>query len=60
LKLLESINRYLTEIQLTNPEDPFGHGLISLYAPRGGLGLYVQNGAASYRRVVIEPLEVTE
>jgi serine/threonine-protein kinase len=60
LKLLESINRYLTEIQLTNPEDPFGNGLIPLYAPRGGLGLYVQNGAASYRRVVIEPLEVAE
>ncbi|HZV04310.1 MAG TPA: protein kinase [Gemmataceae bacterium] len=50
----------LFKLQTTHPEDPFGRGVFPVYAPRGGLGLYVYNGAAAFRRVVIEPLDDLE
>jgi hypothetical protein len=31
-------------------------GVRAVYAPRGGLGLYVNHGVASFRRVVVQPV----
>jgi serine/threonine-protein kinase len=59
-ELVDYTNEHLKETRKTNPEDPFVHGLTPLYAPRGGLGLYVHNGTASFRYVAIEPLEDPE
>jgi len=50
----------LTEAHKLEPDEPFNRGLHPVYAPRGGLGLYVENGTAAFRRVVIEPLEDPE
>jgi serine/threonine-protein kinase len=36
---------------------PYLDGLAPTYAPGGGLGLYVQRGSASFRRVAVEPLD---
>src|SRR5579883_2553754 len=59
-KLGGFINGYLTEAHKLEPDEPFNRGLHPVYAPRGGLGLYVENGTAAFRRVVIEPLEDPE
>jgi tRNA A-37 threonylcarbamoyl transferase component Bud32 len=59
-KLGDLINGYLPEAHKLEPEEPFNRGLAPVYAPRGGLGLYVENGTAAFRRVVIEPLEDAE
>ena len=56
-RFVQFTNEYLDGIRKSKPEDPFGRGLNPAYAPRGGLGLYVRNGSAAFRRVVIEPLD---
>jgi hypothetical protein len=59
-QLVDRSNKILRDLRKNLPEPPFGKDLQFVYSPRGGLGLYVQNGTAAYRRVVIEPLEDTE
>jgi serine/threonine-protein kinase len=56
-QLVESLNNYLAWVRKNQPDEPFAYRLDPTYAPRGGLGLYVRNGSASFRNVVIEPLE---
>jgi hypothetical protein len=55
--LLEFTNKYLAGIRKEQANDPFARDFEPIYAPRGGLGLFVSDGSASFRRVVIEPLE---
>jgi serine/threonine-protein kinase len=59
-RLADHTNAYLSMTRKIHPEEPFGRGVDPVYAPRGGLGLYVDNGTAAFRRVVIEPLEDLE
>jgi serine/threonine-protein kinase len=39
------------------PDQPYAQGLDPAYSPGGGLGLYVERSSASFRRVVVEPLD---
>ncbi len=41
------------------PYAAFSRGLRPEFVPRGGLGLYVNRGSASFRHVVVEPLDST-
>jgi tRNA A-37 threonylcarbamoyl transferase component Bud32 len=59
-EMVDHTTEHLRTEQKLHPSEPFGRGVFPVYAPRGGLGLYVQQGAASFRRVVIEPLEDPE
>jgi serine/threonine-protein kinase len=43
------------EIRRRRPDD-IPNGISPTFAPRGGLGLFVSRGTASFRRVVVEPL----
>ena len=59
-RMMGVANDYLTEVRKRQPEESLAQDCAVIYAPRGGLGLYVQNGTASFRRVVIEPLDDPE
>jgi hypothetical protein len=56
----EAIHRNLAEhsrlMKPRFPNDPFVQQFQPAFAPRGGLGLYIQRGTASFRRVRVEPL----
>jgi serine/threonine-protein kinase len=43
--------------QAEPPLEPFVRGMEPIFAPRGGLGLYVFQGSASFRNVIVEPLD---
>jgi hypothetical protein len=47
---------YLATTRASLPAVPYVQGLAPVYAPSGGLGLYVDRGSATFRRVVVEPL----
>ncbi len=55
--LVEGTKAYLEVRQRLQADDPHFHGLQPRFAPRGGLGLYVHQGSASFRHVVVEPLD---
>jgi hypothetical protein len=48
--------KLLPGLVAVRPEDPAAQAVDPSFAPRGGLGLYVHNGSASFRSVTVEPL----
>jgi hypothetical protein len=58
-KLAENVREHQELVRETAPQEPTT-SLPPDFFPRGGLGLYVKLGSASFRRVVIEPLNETE
>jgi hypothetical protein len=54
--LLDAANNYLREA-VREPFLPFRAGVVPAYAPRGGLGLFVRHGSASFRDVEVRLLE---
>ncbi|MFO0847195.1 MAG: serine/threonine-protein kinase [Gemmataceae bacterium] len=51
-----NVAEHLQRVKPRFPNDPFVQQLHPSFAPRGGLGLYLQRGTASFRRVRVEPL----
>jgi hypothetical protein len=51
----EQVNR----IRAEHPADPVFQGALPTFMPRGGLGLYVERGSASFRNVTVTPLGET-
>ncbi len=51
-----SMQTYLASLLKERPNDPLVMELPTIYLPRAPLGLFVQNGSASFRRVRITPL----
>jgi serine/threonine-protein kinase len=47
----KSLNEFSAQILLGMDEVPFGQ-----FSPEGGLGIYVQNGKASFQQVILQPL----
>ena len=39
------------------PDDPTTNAVTPGFAPRGGLGVFVQDGTASFQDVTVEPLD---
>jgi serine/threonine-protein kinase len=52
-----NLGEFVATTRRKQPEDLYAQGLDPTYAPRGGLGLYVKRGAASFRHVAVEPLD---
>src|SRR5262249_54783860 len=58
--LMEKSRSAQQEYNRQQPNSAFADENISNFSPRGGLGLFVSDGSASFRRVVIEPLNGSE
>ncbi|HKB42255.1 MAG TPA: hypothetical protein VKD72_37860, partial [Gemmataceae bacterium] len=50
------IRKTLNLMRKLRPSDPSVDQVDTTFSPRGSLGLYVLNGSASFRNVIIEPL----
>jgi len=58
---VERLKEHMDAFRKDQPDNnPFAEVVVPKFAPRGGAGLYVYNGSASFRRVVIDPLEKSE
>jgi hypothetical protein len=53
----KNVKGALAGFRVGSPGLPYLDGLDPTYATGGGLGLYVQRGSASFRRVAVEPLD---
>jgi hypothetical protein len=57
-KYVDGTNDWIDRALRNNQDsEPFTRGLQSVFTPRGGVGLYLHKSSASFRRVVIEPLD---
>ncbi len=56
-EFIESTKVCIELTRKNSADDPHIQGLLPRYAPGGGLGLCVYQGSASFRHVVVEPLE---
>jgi serine/threonine-protein kinase len=54
--LVKEFNKQLDWVRKKRPGEGRGRGVAPEFLPRGGLGLYVMQGSASFRRVSVEPL----
>src|SRR5262249_33660585 len=54
------VRKSLEKKRQDQPEEPHFRGLEPDFVPRGSLGLYVSRGSASFRCVVLQPLNVSE
>jgi eukaryotic-like serine/threonine-protein kinase len=52
----EGVSKQAALIRVKHPDDPFFRRLAPEVLPRGGLGLVIERGAASFRRVSVQPL----
>ncbi len=55
-EITASAEKQLADLRVKNPESILGKLVHAHFNPRGGLGLYIFQGAASFRSVVLEPL----
>jgi hypothetical protein len=56
----KSAESFLASLRRQSPNDETAREFRPLFGPDGALGLFVRRGTASFRRVVLEPLEAAE
>ncbi|HEY7314250.1 MAG TPA: serine/threonine-protein kinase [Gemmataceae bacterium] len=59
-RLAQLVKENLDTTRKNQPDNPFVNALAPDFVPRGTLGLYVHRGSASFRRVVLKPLNGPE
>jgi hypothetical protein len=54
---VQASDAYIAERRKEPQNEIFVRNLTSAFVPRGGVGLYLHQGSASFRRVAIDPLD---